>query len=380
MTDTWWVVGDPADVRTVSLRQELAGIGIATRVIDTRAVLRDPDAALVSIPPGATVRLESPGRAHDLYRQLLAAGADEAAAEGGPTIPARAALELEDERGRIRCSRQWYLGFRRVLRLAKGVLGGRGACFQNDPDELAVTLDKRATRARLAAAGVPIPCALGPVRSVADLHRKLEAARRRGFLKPRHGSSAAGVLAVRLSPSGMLVADTTVASEGAGALLRLYNSRRVRRLTGDAEIGAIVDALAPQHLELEEWVPKAGLDGRTIDLRVVTIAGEPRHAVVRLARGPITNLHLSNQRCSAEVLRARLAPATWRAIEHSCRVTAAAFPGCLYLGLDVLVTAGLRGHRVIEVNGFGDLLKGVRHEGLTPYEAEARAWKARAAA
>lgn len=69
-----------------------------------------------------------------------------------------------------------------------------------------------------------------------------------------------------------------------------------------------------------------------------------------------------------------------KAIEQSCRATADAFPRCLYLGLDVLVTPGLRGHRVLEVNGFGDLIKGARHHGLTPYEAEARAWLERSAA
>jgi hypothetical protein len=43
-------------------------------------------------------------------------------------------------------------------------------------------------------------------------------------------------------------------------------------------------------------MPKAGIDGRTFDLRVLVIAGRARHAVARLSRGPMTNLHLLNER------------------------------------------------------------------------------------
>ncbi len=377
MKATWWILGDRGDVRTVSLRQELARVHVDSRVIDYRNVLQRGEAALAEIPDGATVRFEAPGRAHSMYQGLLAAGADEAAAEGSEFVPAREVWEREDAPERLRCSRQWYLGFRGLLRDAGGALRGRGARIQNDPAELAMALDKSETRDKLARAGVPVPRALGAVRYVEDVHRALTAARGRGFLKPRHGSSAAGVMALRLSPQGALVADTTIATEGSGASLRLHNTRNLRRLVGDEAIGPIIDALAPHHMQLEEWVPKAGLDGMTFDLRILTIAGEPRHAMVRMSRGPITNLHLRNRRASIDRLLAHLAPSVWGAIEESCRATAAAFPGCLYLGLDVLVTPGLRGHRVLEVNGFGDLIKGARHQGLTPYEAEVRAWQER---
>ena len=43
-------------------------------------------------------------------------------------------------------------------------------------------------------------------------------------------------------------------------------------------------------------MPKAGLAGHVFDLRVVVIAGRARHAVVRMSRGPMTNLHLLNRR------------------------------------------------------------------------------------
>ena len=70
----------------------------------------------------------------------------------------------------------------------------------------------------------------------------------------------------------------------------------IRRYHQAAEVADLIDALAREGVQVEEWLPKAGLDESVFDLRVVVIGGEARHAVVRMGPGPMTNLHLGNRR------------------------------------------------------------------------------------
>jgi hypothetical protein len=49
-------------------------------------------------------------------------------------------------------------------------------------------------------------------------------------------------------------------------------------------------------------------------------------------------------------------------------------PDALQLGIDIAVATGLVRHYVLEVNAFGDLLKGVTtREGLDTYDVQLRA-------
>jgi hypothetical protein len=157
------------------------------------------------------------------------------------------------------------------------------------------------------------------------------------------------------------------------------NSLRVAVYEREAEVADLVDALAPDGLHVERWVPKAGLDGRTFDLRVVVIGGTPTHVVARTSGTPITNLHLGGQRGDPAAVRAMLGEARWRQALEVCSRAAACFPGCLMAGVDLLVEAGPRRFLVGEVNAFGDLLPGLPGlpggpaEGLDTYTAQVRA-------
>ena len=71
------------------------------------------------------------------------------------------------------------------------------------------------------------------------------------------------------------------------------------------EIAALIDALCSHRVHVEEWIPKAGLDGHTLDLRVVVIDGTARQIVARLSRSPMTNLHLLNERGDPAAVRER---------------------------------------------------------------------------
>jgi glutathione synthase/RimK-type ligase-like ATP-grasp enzyme len=47
-----------------------------------------------------------------------------------------------------------------------------------------------------------------------------------------------------------------------------------------------------------------------------------------------------------------------------------AFPNSLHAGVDLLMTPGYRRRFILEVNAFGDLLRGVSDRGLSTHDAE----------
>ena len=140
----------------------------------------------------------------------------------------------------------------------------------------------------------------------------------------------------------------------------------------------LVDALAPDGLHVERWLPKASQRGRVADLRVVVVAGRATHAVVRTSRSPMTNLHLGGARGDLDHVRAAVETAggSWSAALAVCERAAACFPDTLCVGVDLLPSTGWRRFAVGEVNAFGDLLPrltglpGSGAEGLDTYGAQ----------
>ncbi|GGY99978.1 hypothetical protein GCM10010365_18430 [Streptomyces poonensis] len=323
-----------------------AGLG-TPRVVEWRDVLRDGGHTFAD---DEIVRLDSPGENAEVDRRL------------------RGAVEPT----RVEGSARWYAGFLDAVRSL------RGGIRLDDPDELAVLFDKRLCHARMEAADVPVPPSPTsggalPVRGWDDVRAAMrEHGMPRVFVKPAHGSSASGVLAVETAGGGRIRATTSVEVTPGG----LHNSLRLRRYTGEREIAAIVDALAPDGLHIEHWLPKASTaDGRVADLRVVVVAGRATHAVVRTSRSPLTNLHLGGARGD---LAAAVAAAgeRWTRALTICEEAAACFPRTLCVGVDLLPATGWRQFAVGEVNAFGDLLPrltglpGGPAEGLTTYAAQ----------
>ncbi|WDZ82617.1 STM4014 family protein [Micromonospora cathayae] len=337
------VVGNPGN-RRVRLFTDaaLAGGLAAPTVLPWRDLL-----AGAAPPPADTlVRVDSPGEDAEVDRLLR-----------GAATPA--------EHGEIVGLAAGHAGLRRALdRLASG-----GATLLNQPADIVTMCDKRRCHARLDAAGVPVPPALPEVTGYAELRAAMRAAGwTRVFVKPAHGSSASGVLALAVNGT-RIVATTPVEREDG----RLFNSLRVRRYTDEGDVAAIVDRLAPEGLHVERWLPKAGLADRVVDLRVVVVAGRPTHAVVRAGRGPITNLHLGNARGDLAALRAAAGPAHWAAAMTTCEQVAACFPDTLHVAVDLMFLAGWARHAVAEVNAFGDLLPGVLADGRDTYAEQVRA-------
>ncbi|MFF6788519.1 STM4014 family protein [Streptomyces filamentosus] len=348
------VVGDPAGRRVAFFQDALRAAGLpGARAVAWLDVLR----GRAGFAAGETVRVDSPGEVPAVDR-LLRGTDDPARVEGG---------------------RLWYERFTAALAGLAAGAAQAGAVLVDDPAETAVLFDKRLAHGRLAAAGVPVPAsptsgpAGAPVRGWDDLVALMAAAGLpRAFVKPAHGSSASGVLALETAGGGRVQAVTSVERDGAG---RLFNSLRVRRYTGAREVGALVDALAPDGLHVERWLPKAVQGGRAADLRVVVTGGRATHAVVRTSRSPLTNLHLGGARGD---LAAAIAAAgsRWEEALAVCERAAAAFPGTRCVGVDLLPGAGWRRFAVGEVNAFGDLLPGLTGlpgsgaEGLDTYGAQ----------
>ncbi len=221
--------------------------------------------------------------------------------------------------------------------------------------------DKRLCHAALAGAGVPVPesptsAGRTPVRGWDDVRALLDAhAMPRAFLKPAHGSSASGIVALETAGHGRIRATTSVETAGRRTPQLPADTPQHQR-TGDRRL---VDALAPDGLHIERWWPSGVLGaGRVADLRVLVVAGRATHAVVRTSRAPMTNLHLGGARGDLSAAADAMGP-RWADALDVCERAAACFPGTLCVGVDLLPATGWRRFAVGEVNAFGDLLPGL---------------------
>lgn len=345
------VVGAPGDRRPALFAAACRAAGLPEpRLIAWTDVLRGAPLALET---GDLVRIDSPGG--DPGTDALLRGPGDPARVGGGA--------------------RWYRTFTAALRRLSAAVSQAGARLLGDAEEIAVMFDKRLAHARLLAAGVPVPVALPEVDGYPALRSRMdETGERRVFVKPAHGSSASGVVALQTVP-GRVKAVTSAFMAGD----RLVNALRVRSYASEEEVAALIGLLAPDGLHVERWVPKATLDGRVFDLRVVVIGGEPTHAVVRTSRTPMTNLHLGGARGDLGAVRRALGEDGWRRALDVCARAASCFPGSPMVGVDLLVGAGLKRFAVCEVNAFGDLLPGLTGlpggpaEGLDTYAAQVRA-------
>ena len=123
-------------------------------------------------------------------------------------------------------------------------------------------------------------------------------------------------------------------------------------------------------------VPQTGsatLQNQFFDVRIVVINGKARHVLPRLSAGPITNLHLGNQRGNAELLRKKLGLVKYEQMLHTAEQAVRTIPGAFYAGVDVLIPAGFGKPSILELNAFGDLLPQLLHQGEDTYTAELNA-------
>jgi hypothetical protein len=347
------VIGNPGSNRIDFLNEALVRRGLAPAtlvpwldLIQGRCSLTD------AVRPNDFVRIESPGRDTAVEAALVDVG-------------------RQAEHGEIFFPRRWYEGFQKVLSAIRAQLRNAPPHnLLNSPEETATLFDKPAAHRRFLTAGLPVPRVLETTNSLSTLsqHMKQHLVRQ-VFVKLSYGSSAVGALAVRTDGRGRWKAYTTVERDGD----RFYSSRRIRALDDPAEIDARIAALAPEGLHMEEWLPKASLNGYCFDLRALVIGGQLRQVIARQSRSPMTNLHLLNRRNDERTVRAHVGEAAWEALKRLAEQAAEVFPDSLHLGLDVMWLPGFRRLALLEANAFGDLLPGTLWNGQTTYDTELEA-------
>ncbi|MBB5869007.1 glutathione synthase/RimK-type ligase-like ATP-grasp enzyme [Allocatelliglobosispora scoriae] len=340
------IVGNPDNRRVALFTRAAAAAGLpAPEVIAWRGVAAGE---AIAFRPGTLVRIDSPGEDPEVDR-LLRHAKDQA------------------EHGEITGTRAWFEGFAQALTRIDKAAADAGAHLLHDPAEILIMFDKSCTHAHLSEAGIPVPPALPD--SPGDWPTLRARLRDQGwarvFVKPRHSSSASGVIALQQASNGRIMATTsTELADG-----RVFNSLRVRTYRDEQTVAAIIDRLAPDGLHVERWFPKADLNGKVVDLRVVVIGGTPTHAVVRSSHTPITNLHLGNTRGDLQTLKQAAGSAYEKAME-TCEKTAVLFPGSPHVAIDLMFSPTWQSQAIAEVNAFGDLLPGVTTNGQDTYAAQ----------
>jgi hypothetical protein len=373
------VVGNPENRRVALFQAALAEEGRGpAHVVSWRELLdRGGEAAFDGAPREALMRVDSFGEDFEVERALLRRGYRQAVDEGCWAMPPDeidALVDGREEHGRVRAPRQLHLGFLSALNELEAALRARpGWRCLNAPREIAELFDKRVTSRRFAEAGVPVPPPL-PVETPTPegLRAAVARAGARGiFVKLASGSSASCLALYRPRGDGSpehLITSMELTPSGA-----IYNSLKVRRYTARAAIDAALAFLLREGAQIEVELEKARIAGWYFDTRVLAVDGEPAFRVVRESRLPITNLHLGGRRGDPAAFE-RLVPQPVReAADESCRRIARLYPGLLHVGIDVLYTADLAGHAVVEANAFGDLLPNLTRDGISVYRWEIRA-------
>jgi hypothetical protein len=357
------VIGNPENRRVGMFQAALAAQQLPPARVVAWRELAEPGAParlLGELPDDTILRIDSMGEDDEVERALLRRGEAAARAEGVPAIGARALAQIPHEVGRILHPRQAHLGFLAVLGEIDAAARGSWRVLQ-PARAIAELFDKRVTSRKWRGLGVPVPDALDDVREPDELRARMrEAGWQSAFVKVASGSSAS-CLAVFVLRAGGEHAITTVEDTGTAR----YNTRRLQRVSG-ARLERLLRFLLGEGAQVERAIPKAQQGGHYFDLRVLTVDGEPAFTVVRTSPHPITNLHLGGRRGDLEALRASVPPDAWEAAMASCRTVQQA-SGAFHVGVDLMFEPGLRAHRVIEGNAFGDLLPNLERDGLDVY-------------
>ncbi|WP_426746729.1 STM4014 family protein [Myxococcus faecalis] len=363
------VIGN-AENRRVSLFQDaLDRQGLPpAKVVPWRELLESP-ARLAELPDTeALVRIDAAGESWEVEKGLLKRGYEDALAHRGQVLAPDEVDALVEAPGRILAPRQGHLGFLRVLSELEAVFRERPSWrVLQSPASIGDLFDKRITSRRYAGLGVPVPEPLDGVTDVASLRERMdEEGWREVFVKVSCGSSASclGIFR-RLRGHESLVTTVELSPRG------WFNTLKVRRIREPEPLEQVLGFLLREGSQVERSIPKARLGGDLFDCRVLAVRGEPAFIVVRQSRLPITNLHLGGWRGELEELEAAVPRSEWDAAMESCRQVARAHD-CLHVGIDLMFEEYFTGHRVLEANAFGDLLPGLKRDGLTVYEWEIR--------
>ncbi len=344
--------------------------------VDALQQLGQPDAQVISyidllsgrqkdIKDTSFLRIESPGENAEVERLLIARGAE--------LVQSRRAnrthlLQLHEDHGRIRYLPEWIAGFCDLLDdVGKHF---KRSTYYNEPAAIKTMFDKNECHRIFQKEKITKPELLGKLANYQQLVELLhETGCRQVFIKPRCGSSASGVIALRWSPT-RIQAYTTIDARVMSGKLALYNSLKILTYRTEEEIQKIINCLAAEDCIIERWIPKALFNGYAFDFRVLVVNGKATHIVPRLSKSPMTNLHLGNKRGELVQLKKHIGLESWEGILHIAEKATNAINGAFYTGVDVMLTKNFSKPYVLEINAFGDLLPHVQFQGRDTYMHE----------
>jgi len=345
------IVAVPGDKRAHALAAAIARAGtIRATWLSWAEVLADPARVGAAGDPGDLLRVESPGADAATWHALARAGGLDRVVPDGEWRPGRA----------------WFAGLGRAL--ARIESAAPHLIATHPAAQILAMTDKLVGHQRVDAAGVPVPRGFeGPVTAGA-LRERLEAERLHAvYVKPRWGSSGAGVLAFRRAGAREQITTSISLRDR-----RFVNDKRLHRYEDRARIDEILGAVLADGAIVQRWIPKATAAGGPFDLRVLVVAGRIAQRVARVGRGTVTNLHLDAARAGADEILARFGARATARLEAACLAAAACFPGHHSVGVDVMLDR--RGACfVLECNAWGDYLPGLWIDGLDSYDVQLRA-------
>lgn len=314
------------------------------------------------------LRIESPGENSAVSKAFLQLGVAHPLLGNASSISLPAIQQLKFEKGRIQFLRQNHLGFVLFLdQLQQEIAAHPQLKLMNSIEGIQLMFDKTACHKHFSAHHISIPPALYDIQGYNDLRYKMqEKAWQRVFIKPIHGSSASGVIAFR-TQKDKVQAITSVELVKEQKTIKLFNSLKIRTYNKAQEIACLVNLLAKEGVIVEQWIPKASLEGGIFDLRMVVIGGKTQQVVVRQSQSPMTNLHLGNQRGRIEEVKTVLGLDKWQEMNLLAEQALATLPNTLYAGMDVMISNTLKKSYILEANAFGDLLPNVLINNMDTY-------------
>lgn len=299
------------------------------------------------------VRLESAGEDFETYKAIVSFSN----AKEKPTL-------IEEDFGLISNFKNWYIGWGKLLIKIKNIENDFHLNFINNPEDIALTFDKKLTQNLLIANSINCPEVLNSSNYDELLAEMKSKKIHQVFIKPSAGSSASGIIALRSNGAEKQIAYSTIKKNNN----KYYNSLKIQVYNKPNEIKELFNEMNTYPLQIERWIPKWQFNKMNVDFRVVVINKKVEFIVPRGSRQAITNLHLGNQKLKKEDLN--LSEEIIKKIEQAAIKTMTCFPGLHYAGIDILLSKKGKVY-VLEVNSFGDmLLKIVNKKLKTTYEQE----------
>lgn len=351
MTRRLVVVAQPDDKRARSLDAALHRAGLQRpSYIAWPDALRDPSRIAHASSPGDFLRIESPGSDLETW-QLLAQ---------------RGGLSKEISDGEWRPGRAFFIGLSQAL---TDFSSAAPTLIPTHPVQHILTMtDKLWCAQHLASHRIPIPETQQAPSTIDELRAMLQQRNRHAvFVKPRWGSSAAGVMAYRFQGTEEQIITTARLVDG-----RLFNEKCLHTYRDKQQISVLLQTVLSDGAIVQRWIPKAASQEGPFDLRVLMIAGQLAQRVARVGNGAITNLHIDAKRADADAVLCSVGKQTPSRVYSVCQKVADSFPGQLVLGIDVMVDAVGRPF-VLECNAWGDYLPKLLHNGHDSYDSQVHA-------